>query len=144
MNPDIITKVDSTDTGSGVAPVITESMPRHENGVRPLPDDVLIILPVRNVVMFPGVVAPLTVGRERSRAAVQEAARLERPIGGVKEKVLAALRAGITTVLLPERNRRDLDDVPAEARDRLKFVWVERVDQALQEALAGALTSAVV
>ena len=41
------------------------------------------------------------------------------PIGGVKEKVLAALRAGITTVMLPARNRRDLDDIPAEARDKL-------------------------
>ncbi len=48
---------------------------------RPLPDDALIILPVRNVVMFPGTVFPLTIGRERSRGAVQEAVRLERPIG---------------------------------------------------------------
>ena len=52
-----------------------------EAAARPLPDDALIILPVRNVVMFPGMVFPLTVGRERSRAAVQEAVRLERPIG---------------------------------------------------------------
>src|SRR2546423_5899496 len=48
---------------------------------RPLPDDALIILPVRNVVMFPGAVFPLTVGREASRAAAQEAVRLERPLG---------------------------------------------------------------
>jgi len=53
------------------------------------------------------------------------------PIGGVKEKVLAALRAGITTVMLPARNRRDLDEIPADARDKLKFVWVEQVDRAL-------------
>ena len=45
------------------------------------PDDALIILPVRNVVMFPGTVFPLTIGRQRSQAAVQEAVRLERPIG---------------------------------------------------------------
>ncbi|HEY5365965.1 MAG TPA: endopeptidase La, partial [Casimicrobiaceae bacterium] len=48
---------------------------------RPLPDDALIILPVRNVVMFPGAVFPLTVGRDRSRVAAQEAVRLERPLG---------------------------------------------------------------
>jgi ATP-dependent Lon protease len=60
------------------------------------------------------------------------------PIGGVKEKVLAALRAGITTVMLPARNRRDLDEIPAEARDKLVFVWVEQVDDALATALASA------
>ena len=48
---------------------------------RPLPEDALIVLPMRNVVMFPGTVFPLTVGRDRSRAAVQESVRLERPIG---------------------------------------------------------------
>ena len=58
------------------------------------------------------------------------------PIGGVKEKVLAALRAGITTVLLPTRNRRDLEDIPADARDRLKIVWVENVDEAVAVALS--------
>ena len=52
-----------------------------EGAARPLPDDALIILPVRNVVLFPGIVFPLTVGRERSRAAAQEAVRLERPLG---------------------------------------------------------------
>jgi ATP-dependent Lon protease len=60
------------------------------------------------------------------------------PIGGVKEKVLAALRAGITTVILPERNRRDLEEIPAEARDKLKFAWVERVDEAIATALTPA------
>src|SRR5207248_9202297 len=58
------------------------------------------------------------------------------PIGGVKEKVLAALRAGITTVMLPARNRRDLEEIPADARDRLKFVWIEQVDQAIATALS--------
>ena len=58
------------------------------------------------------------------------------PIGGVKEKVLAALRAGIRTVILPARNRRDLEEIPADARDKLEFVWVERVDDALATALS--------
>jgi len=58
------------------------------------------------------------------------------PIGGVKEKVLAALRAGITTVMLPARNKREFEEIPAEAREKLKFVWLERVDDALAAALA--------
>ena len=57
------------------------------------------------------------------------------PIGGVKEKVLAALRAGITTVMLPGRNRRDLEEIPADAREALKFVWVDQADDALATAL---------
>jgi ATP-dependent Lon protease len=60
------------------------------------------------------------------------------PVGGIKEKVLAALRAGISTVLLPARNRRDLEDIPQEARDKLRFVWLERVDEAVQAALEAA------
>ncbi|MGE3569839.1 MAG: endopeptidase La [Burkholderiales bacterium] len=57
------------------------------------------------------------------------------PIGGVKEKTLAALRAGITTVMLPKRNEKDLEDVPAEARAKLEFVFLERVEDALRTAL---------
>jgi ATP-dependent Lon protease len=60
------------------------------------------------------------------------------PIGGVKEKVLAALRAGITTVMLPARNQRDLDDIPVDARAQLKFVWMEQVDDAIATALSPA------
>ena len=48
---------------------------------RALPEDAMIILPVRNMVLFPGIVVPLAVGRERSRAAAQEAVRLQRPLG---------------------------------------------------------------
>jgi ATP-dependent Lon protease len=57
------------------------------------------------------------------------------PVGGIKEKVLAALRAGITTVMLPARNRRDLEEIPEEARKRLELIWIENVDQALETAL---------
>src|SRR5262249_17719372 len=57
------------------------------------------------------------------------------PIGGVKEKVLAAARAGITTVLLPARNQKDLEDVPEAARKQVRFVWLERVDDAAAAAL---------
>jgi ATP-dependent Lon protease len=54
------------------------------------------------------------------------------PIGGVKEKTLAALRAGIDTVLLPKRNQKDLEEIPEHAREKLKFVWLEDIDDALE------------
>lgn len=57
------------------------------------------------------------------------------PVGGIKEKVIAASRAGIRTVMLPARNRRDLDDIPEEVREKVRFVWLERVDQAVNEAM---------
>jgi ATP-dependent Lon protease len=53
------------------------------------------------------------------------------PIGGVKEKTLAALRAGIETVLLPARNKKDLEEIPEKARNKLKFVWLDNIDDAL-------------
>jgi ATP-dependent Lon protease len=53
------------------------------------------------------------------------------PIGGVKEKTLAALRAGIHTVLLPARNKKDLEEIPEPARSQLNFVWLENIDDAL-------------
>ncbi len=57
------------------------------------------------------------------------------PIGGVKEKTLAALRAGITTIMLPKRNEKDLEDVPAEARAKLNFVFLEKVEDAVKTAI---------
>jgi ATP-dependent Lon protease len=57
------------------------------------------------------------------------------PIGGVKEKTLAALRAGIKTVMLPKRNEKDLEDVPAEAREKLAFVYLEKVEDAVAAAI---------
>jgi ATP-dependent Lon protease len=57
------------------------------------------------------------------------------PIGGVKQKVLAAKLAGIKTVILPERNRKDMVDVPSEAREGMKFKYVENIDQVLEIAL---------
>jgi len=60
------------------------------------------------------------------------------PVGGIKEKVLAALQAGIRTVLLPARNEKDLEDIPEEARQQLKFVFLENVEQALEVVLEDA------
>ena len=60
------------------------------------------------------------------------------PVGGIKEKTIAAARAGIRKVILPARNRRDLEDIPQSARSMLELVWVERVSEALEVALAPA------
>jgi len=61
------------------------------------------------------------------------------PVGGVKEKVLAALRAGIKVVMLPERNRKELDDIPEEARSALQFIWLETVDDAMHQAIGNVI-----
>ncbi|NOZ28289.1 MAG: endopeptidase La [Chloroflexi bacterium] len=60
------------------------------------------------------------------------------PIGGVKQKVLAAHRAGLKTVILPQRNEVDLDDLPEDVRQEMNFVLVERIDQVLEAALRPA------
>lgn len=57
------------------------------------------------------------------------------PIGGVKEKVLAALQAGIKTVLLPARNQKDLEDIPPEAQSQLKFVFLNNIEDAINVVL---------
>jgi ATP-dependent Lon protease len=57
------------------------------------------------------------------------------PVGGIKEKVLAAHRVGVRTVILPRQNERDVEDVPAEVRAALRFVLVDDAEQALREAL---------
>jgi ATP-dependent Lon protease len=57
------------------------------------------------------------------------------PVGGIKEKVVAAARAGIARVLLPARNRKDFEDIPDEVRKAMGFVWLETVDDAVRAAL---------
>jgi ATP-dependent Lon protease len=57
------------------------------------------------------------------------------PVGGIKEKVVAAHRAGIKRVMLPARNRKDFEDIPEEARRELEFIWLERVDDAVAAGL---------
>jgi ATP-dependent Lon protease len=59
------------------------------------------------------------------------------PVGGIKEKVVAAAAAGLTRVMLPARNRRDFDEIPASARSKLEFIWLERVDDAIAAVLEG-------
>src|SRR5580692_1658622 len=60
------------------------------------------------------------------------------PVGGIKEKCVAAARAGIRTVILPARNRRDLEDIPESVRAKLEFVWAEKIEDVLARALEGA------
>jgi len=57
------------------------------------------------------------------------------PVGGIKEKVLAAHRAGIKKVILPKENEKDLEEIPQEIKEELQFIWVEHIDQALEMAL---------
>ena len=64
------------------------------------------------------------------------------PVGGIKEKTVAAHRAGIRTVMLPARNRRDLDDIPASVRNELEIVWLERVEEAVARAIDGTVSKA--
>jgi ATP-dependent Lon protease len=64
------------------------------------------------------------------------------PIGGLKEKVLAAHRAGIRRVLVPKRNEADLDDIPIDLRREMDLVMVESIDQVLREALPGLAAAA--
>ena len=57
------------------------------------------------------------------------------PVGGIKEKVLAAHRAGIKTLLLPKENKRDYTEIPENVRQNLDFIWVEHLDEVLKQAL---------
>jgi ATP-dependent Lon protease len=94
--------------------------------------------PSAGVAMFVALVSLLTGRTARNDTAMTGEISLRGlvlPIGGVKEKVLAAARAGITTVLLPARNQKDLEDVPEAARSQVRFVWLERVDDAVAAAL---------
>ncbi|WP_255437825.1 endopeptidase La [Comamonas flocculans] len=94
--------------------------------------------PSAGVAMFTALVSLLTHRSVKSDTAMTGEISLRGlvlPVGGIKEKVIAAASAGITRVMLPARNRRDYEDIPQEVRDKLEFIWLERVDQAMQAAL---------
>jgi ATP-dependent Lon protease len=97
--------------------------------------------PSAGVAMFTAL-ASLLLGRNvRSDTAMTGEISLRGlvlPVGGIKEKVLAAHRAGLKRVMLPARNRKDYDDIPTSARDELEFVWLETVDDALAGVLGDA------
>jgi len=94
--------------------------------------------PSAGVTMFTALVSMLTGIRIRHDVAMTGEITLRGrvlPIGGLKEKVLAAHRAGIKRVLVPERNRADLDEVPVEVKNDLEFVFCSKMDQVLEAAL---------
>ncbi len=94
--------------------------------------------PSAGVTMATALVSLLTGRNVRSDVAMTGEITLRGqvlPVGGIKQKVLAASRVGIGTVILPERNEPDLDDIPPEIREQMSFVLVERVDQVFDAAL---------
>ena len=94
--------------------------------------------PSAGVAMFTALVSLLTDQTVRGDTAMTGEISLRGlvlPVGGIKEKVLAAHRAGIKRVLLPARNQKDFEEIPESARHALEFVWLETVDDAIRAAL---------
>ena len=94
--------------------------------------------PSAGVAMFTALVSLLTDRAVRNDTAMTGEISLRGlvlPVGGIKEKLAAAARAGLKRVLLPARNRKDLEDVAEETRKQLELVWLERVDDAMEAAL---------
>ena len=103
--------------------------------------------PSAGVAMFTALVSLLTNRTVRSDTAMTGEISLRGlvlPVGGIKEKVVAAARATLSTVILPARNRKDYEDVPEGARDALRFVWAERVEDVIEAALEPASQQAPV
>ena len=94
--------------------------------------------PSAGVAMLVALVSLLTERTVRSDTAMTGEISLRGlvlPVGGIREKVVAAHRAGIKRVMLPARNRKDYDEIPESARKGLEFVGLEQVDQAVASAL---------
>jgi len=94
--------------------------------------------PSAGVAMFMALVSLLTDRTIRNDTAMTGEISLRGlvlPVGGIKEKVVAAHRAGLKRVMLPARNRKDFEDIPEEVRQQLAFVWLEQVDDAVASAL---------
>jgi ATP-dependent Lon protease len=94
--------------------------------------------PSAGVAIFMALVSLLTDRTIRSDTAMTGEISLRGlvlPVGGIKEKVVAAHSAGIRRVMLPLRNRKDFDDVPEEVRSQVEFTWLERIEEAVAAAL---------
>jgi ATP-dependent Lon protease len=97
--------------------------------------------PSAGVAMFTALVSLLTGRTVKSDAAMTGEISLRGlvlPVGGIKEKVVAAARAGLTTVILPARNKKDYEEIPEAARNALRFIWAERVEEVIEAALEPA------
>ncbi|MBO0716221.1 MAG: endopeptidase La [Rhizobiales bacterium] len=94
--------------------------------------------PSAGVAMFMALVSLMTERTVRSDTAMTGEISLRGlvlPVGGIKEKVVGAHRAGIRRIMLPARNRKDYDDIPEIARKEVEFIWLERVEEAVAAAL---------
>ena len=94
--------------------------------------------PSAGITMYTALVSLLKSSKVHSRVAMTGEISLRGlvlPVGGVKEKVLAAHQAGIETVLLPARNRKDFEEIPENVRQELRFLWISKVEEALTAAL---------
>jgi ATP-dependent Lon protease len=97
--------------------------------------------PSAGVAMFMALVSLMTDRTIRSDTAMTGEISLRGlvlPVGGIKEKIVAAHRAGLRHIMLPARNRKDFEDIPEEVRQQLTFTWLERVDDAVDSALEPA------
>jgi len=119
----------------GIDPAIFEKSDIHVHGpAGATPKDG----PSAGVAMFTALTSLLTDRTVRSDTAMTGEISLRGlvlPVGGIKEKVVAAAAAGLTRVMLPARNRRDFDEIPLGARNKLEFIWLERVDDAIAAVL---------
>jgi ATP-dependent Lon protease len=94
--------------------------------------------PSAGVTMYTALVSLLTGVRVRGDVAMTGEATLRGlvlPVGGIKDKVLAAMRGGIKKIILPEKNKKDLRDIPAEAKEGVEFVFAHRMEDVLEQAL---------
>ena len=139
-----LTLVKSRSSQLGIDPTIFEKSDIHVHvpaGATPKDG------PSAGVAMFTALVSLLTDRTVKSDTAMTGEISLRGlvlPVGGIKEKVVAAAAAGLTRVMLPARNRRDFDEIPLGARNKLEFVWLEQVDDAIAEALEGRSTQTTV
>jgi ATP-dependent Lon protease len=137
-----LTLVKSRVTQLGIDPALFEKSDIHVHvpaGATPKDG------PSAGVAMFTALASLLTNRTVRSDTAMTGEISLRGlvlPVGGIKEKVVAAAAAGLTRVMLPARNRRDFDDIPQGARDKLEFIWLERVDDAMAAAFETATPAA--
>jgi ATP-dependent Lon protease len=130
-----LTLVKSRATQLGIEPALFEKSDIHVHvpaGATPKDG------PSAGVAMFTALTSLLTNRTVRNDTAMTGEISLRGlvlPVGGIKEKVVAAAAAGLKRVMLPARNKRDFDDIPKSARESLEFIWLERVDEAVAEAL---------